>query len=72
MSEPGPMSLTATLVMAAVVIVLVVAWLGVVFRASRGPSGSGAVKDAGHPDRESLSPAEWRCCDWRTWGCRWP
>ena len=41
MSEPGSMSLTATLVMAAVVIVLIVVWLAAVFRASRQPAGAG-------------------------------
>lgn len=41
MSEPGPMSLTATLVMAGVVLALAVAWLVVVFLAARQPAAPG-------------------------------
>jgi hypothetical protein len=46
------MSLAATLVMAAVVIVLVAAWLAAVFLAGRQPAGAGGRRggDAGHSE----------------------
>jgi hypothetical protein len=55
MSEPGAMSLTATLVMAAVVIVLVVAWLAAVFWAARPPAG--ATRRRGRA-KSATAPAE--------------
>lgn len=41
MSDPGSMSLTATLVLAVVMIVLSVAWLAAVFLAGRQPAAPG-------------------------------
>ncbi|HEX6527887.1 MAG TPA: hypothetical protein VF070_48880 [Streptosporangiaceae bacterium] len=52
MSDPESMSLAATLVMAAVVIVLSVAWLAVVFRAASHPAGRGRSGNPG-PGGES-------------------
>jgi hypothetical protein len=53
MSDPGSsMSLTAVLALAVVVIVLLVGWLAVVFRADRQPAGRPArpgAEDAGRP-----------------------
>jgi hypothetical protein len=50
MSEPGSMSLTATLVLTAVVLVAVGLWLAAVFRAGHSPAGAGGSHndDPGH------------------------
>lgn len=55
MSEPGSMSLTATLVMATVVIILVVAWLAAVFWAARQPAGEARRRGRARP---ATAPAE--------------
>jgi hypothetical protein len=52
MSEPGSMSLTATLVLAAVATVLIVAWLAAVFLAGRQPAGGGRRGGAPGPGGE--------------------
>lgn len=53
MPDPHSMSLTATLVMAGVVIVLIVGWLAVVFRAASHPA-AGTRRGAGR-DRDGES-----------------
>jgi hypothetical protein len=58
MTDPGSsMSLTAVIVMAVVVLVLLAGWLGAVFFAAREPKGGSARPGAGDPGRASQPEA---------------